>query len=211
MKYILGSGSPRRKDLFGRLCSVFRIISPDIDERCMDGEQPEKFAERMSAEKMQAVFAAADEFSTGSEDIMAVTADTIVTIDGKIIGKPADCRDAVSILSMLSGRTHKVITGITFFFRQNGQEIMMTDHDETAVTFKSLSEKGIAEYLAASEWRDKAGAYAIQENREMIIESAEGSESNVTGFPLEKFASMALAAGAAEYLDLKNVPGRNHS
>lgn len=209
MKYILGSGSPRRKNLFGQICSGFRIISPDIDETHRDGEQPDKFAERMSSEKMQAVLEASEGFCSDREDILCVTADTIVTIDGKIIGKPADYMDAVSILSLLSGRTHKVITGVTLLFRKDGKKILLTDHDETAVTFKSLSEKDTAEYLAASEWRDKAGAYAIQENGEMIIESAEGSESNVTGFPLEKFASMALAAGADAYLNLQNITGRN--
>ena len=192
MRVILGSGSPRRRELLSLIYPDFDIIVPDINEEIRDGESSVGFAERMSREKMAAImpFCPDEEMS-----FLAITADTVVSIKGRSIGKPADFEDAKRILMILSGQTHEVITGITVFIKQRQKyNIMFTAHEVTKVTFKKLNNAEIIQYLNTIEYADKAGAYAVQENGELIIESILGSVSNVAGFPLRLFLRMLPAA-----------------
>ena len=191
MKVILGSASPRRRELLGLIYSDFDVLVPDINEEIHNGESSADFAERMSREKMAAIMPLCRDEKM---PFIAVTADTVVSIDGKSIGKPVDFEDAKRILKLLSGRTHEVITGVTVFMKQKqGRGIMRTAHETTKVVFKKLDDAEISRYLSMTEYMDKAGAYAVQENGGLIIEKTFGSLSNVAGFPLRLFFRMTQA------------------
>ncbi|MCP4135498.1 MAG: septum formation protein Maf [bacterium] len=187
MKIILGSSSPRRKELLGQLIDSFEIISPDVDETHLPEESPDDFVLRMSREKGSCILS-----SPAAENSLIITSDTIVTIDGIILGKPAHKEDAVNILSMLSGKPHRVITGISLLVCDANRNISreLTDMEATQVRFKKLSREQILAYLDRITYMDKAGAYAIQEFGDMIVEDVNGSISNVIGFPLGLFFSM---------------------
>ena len=188
MKVILGSGSPRRRELLGLIYPDFDVLVPNINEEVRAGESPADFAKRMSREKMTAIMPLCPD---EERSLLAVTADTVVSIDDRSIGKPVDFEDAKRILAILNGQTHDVITGITVFMKQKQKyNIMLTAHEMTKVVFKKLDSTGIIRYLNATEYMDKAGAYAVQENGEFIIENIFGSVSNVVGFPLRLFLRM---------------------
>ena len=188
MKVILGSASPRRRELLGLIYPNFEILIPDINEEIRGGESSAGFAERMSREKMAAIMPLCHNEKT---PFLAVTADTVVSAGDESIGKPADFEDARRILKLLSGQVHEVITGVTIFMKQRHKyNIMLTAHEITKVTFKKLEDTEIIRYLNMIEYTDKAGAYAVQENGALIIERVVGSLSNVAGFPLRLFLRM---------------------
>ena len=187
MKLILASSSPRRRELLGLITSSFEIIAPDIDEDTDHVETPRQYAERMAFLKASAV--RIEPHSTRREPCLIISCDTIVTIDGRIIGKPLDFNDAFRTLRSLSGRTHRVITSLTLRIEDSSPEIL-TASETTDVTMKDLSDETITEYLSMIEYHDKAGSYALQEHGDMIIDSVRGSVSNVIGFPLRLFLQM---------------------
>jgi septum formation protein len=133
-------------------------------------------------------------------DSLVITADTIVTIDGVILGKPVSRDDARLMLSRLSGRTHRVITGLCLTTDREGGSSSHTALEETIVTFRELDVSAIDRYLDITDYTDKAGSYAIQENGEMIVKSVAGSMTNVIGFPLRLFYSMLVKAGLEHIL-----------
>ncbi len=185
MNIILGSASPRREKILTNIIDQFDIIIPSITEKATPGETPRNFCERISAEKAAEVFKSV----SGSADSLIISCDTIVTIENQIIGKPANLTDAVKIIRMLNGKTHKVISGITLFNKKDNQISQSTKSETTLVTFKKISENEITEYLNSIDYIDKAGAYAIQDDQ-VIIESINGSVTNVIGFPLRLFFKM---------------------
>jgi septum formation protein len=188
MKIILGSASPRRRALLSLLCPEFETVAPDVNETSIPGERPEDFVRRMPLEKMRAVLAR----YPADCPMLAITSDTIVTIDGLILGKPADYDDALRTLALLNGRTHRVITGLSACSRtsEHPEGIIITDMEITEVTFRKMSIDDIRHYLSRIEYMDKAGSYAIQEHGGLIVESVSGSLSNVIGFPLRLFFRM---------------------
>lgn len=190
MRIILGSSSPRRKELLEKIVHAFEIMTPDIDEIPFPGEEPESFCLRASREKADALRTKA-----GSGEYLLISADTIVTIDGLILGKPKDRLDAESMLSRLQGRTHQVKTAVTIILSQSGATQEFSEVDTTSVTFKPLTDSCIARYLDSIHYLDKAGSYAAQENGGMIIASTEGSMTNVIGFPTGLFLRMIGKAG----------------
>jgi septum formation protein len=189
MNILLGSSSPRRKSILTGLVDDFRIAHPSIDEVPLPGETPETFATRIAEEKCRAIL---NSCSAGDFPLLIITADTIVTIDGHVIGKPDDFDHAVSMISRLNGRTHQVITAVTLLAseRPEGPHRMLTRHETTGVTFKKLDRDGIINYLNAIEYRDKAGSYAFQEHGGLIVDGFQGSATNIIGFPLRLFFSM---------------------
>lgn len=205
MNIILGSTSPRRKSILSGIFTSFRIIPPDVDETQQPSERPLDFARRISEEKSRTIL------TNGAiidYPALVITSDTIVTIDGLIIGKPSDYSDAVNILSSLNGRTHRVITALTLLYMRDGADISIpsTGFETTDVTFKKLDPDGIRLYLDSIEYHDKAGSYAFQENGSMIIEQYSGSVTNIIGFPLRLFFSMAAELGLIGALfNLENV------
>ena len=191
-KLILASGSPRRSELLRAAGLKFEIRVPQIDESPLPNEAPSDFVCRTAREKAESI-------STDGAVILA--ADTAV-IDGKrILGKPLDAQDAAAMLRSLSGRTHEVMTGVCIRFPD------WTDcfHVETRVTFRTLSEKEIADYVATEEPMDKAGAYAIQGGAAKMVRRVEGSYSNVVGLPL---CEVVEALEGFEIVERLKVEGR---
>lgn len=188
MMIVLGSSSPRRKELLSHLVSSFEIKTADIDESVIPGESPLDHCRRLAEEKGAAVI---NQLGDVKEECLSITSDTIVTAQEKILGKPKDRDDAFRIINFLSGKSHQVITAVTLSLQKNGKQwTSTTGHETTQVIFKELSGADINRYLDLIHFSDKAGAYAIQEHGELIIESIDGSRSNVIGFPEKLFTDM---------------------
>lgn len=195
MRVILGSSSPRRKGLLGTVIEDFEVIVPMADEVPLPGEDPEEFARRASREKMDSICAM---HRGKANPQLIITSDTIVSIDGLILGKPANRDDAVQKIRLLNGRTHRVITGMTLHYLDSKKPMenrIATGCETTGVTFRRLSDGEIGEYLSKIDYMDKAGAYAAQEFGELIIEKTRGSITNVIGFPLRLFFTLVMELG----------------
>ena len=175
MDIILASQSSRRRELLERMgVGDFRIVTPDIDEQ-MDRELPPgELVGRISLEKALAVQA-----QEGKGPII-IAADTVVALDGAVLGKPADELEAFKMLSTLSGCRHQVYTGLTVL---QGEE-QYTVSEETTVTFRELSAEEIDRYIATGEPMDKAGAYGIQGYGALLVEGIQGDYYNVMGLPV---------------------------
>jgi septum formation protein len=172
---ILASASPRRLQLLAQIGIVpVKTAAADIDETPLNGELPRDLVKRLSAAKAGAVRAK----EGGKLPILA--ADTVVAVGRRILGKPADAAEARKFLELMSGRRHRVVTGVTVI---KGGKIV-TRVAETTVQFKRLSRAEIDSYIASGEWDGKAGAYAIQGRAEAFIKFIGGSYSNVVGLPL---------------------------
>lgn len=178
MKLILGSGSPRRKEILESVFGNIDILPPHIDESILPGEKPVDYTMRIVNAKMDSVL------NNGSGDSIYITFDTIVTIDNRILGKPESRDDAYSMLRLLSGREHSVITGLCISQVQNGYPWRKSAYEVSSVIFRKLEDDGINKYLDLINYSDKAGSYAVQEYGEMIVDSINGSVTNVIGLPL---------------------------
>ncbi len=185
-KLILASASPRRKELLSQLGTPFTVLPADIDERHHDGEAPRDYVVRMSQTKAERV-------ARQHPEAWVLGADTIVTIDDRILGKPKDAADATAMLWSLSERVHAVITGLALI--QYGQGYMALETVSTFVYFRRLSEAAISAYIAAKKPFDKAGAYAIQDQDGVLVERYEGCYTNVVGLPVQRTADMLRDAG----------------
>lgn len=172
MKLILASQSPRRKELLGLLGIPFTISVPSADETMEKGADPAQQVALVSRRKAMAI-------PCEGEDVV-IAADTIVVCDGEILGKPRDPEDAFRMLSMLSGRTHQVMTGLTV--RQGSTLESCTE--VTDVTFRALSPREIRRYVASGEPMDKAGAYGIQGGAALFTTGICGDYYNVMGLPV---------------------------
>ena len=175
---ILASGSPRRQQLLEEMGLHFKVVTKPTDEVYPDGLVPKEVAEFLSRQKADAF----DE-KDFAENTLIITADTVVTLEGEILGKPSDRKDATAILNQLSGKTHEVITGVTFRTKSK----VFTFSVSTKVVFKMLNEEEIDYYIDTFKPYDKAGAYGIQEwIGHVAIESIEGSYFNVMGLPTHR-------------------------
>ncbi len=170
---VLASASPRRSELLALARIPFSIAVADIDETPRSGETPCDYALRLAEEKARAVV------SHGTAGRFFIGADTIVVLDGAILGKPANQAEAVRMLTSLSGRTHEVITGMAVFDSQSTQ--VAKKAVTTTVTFCTLSPEDIDAYVATGCPLDKAGAYAIQGGAASFVERIDGSYTNVVG------------------------------
>ncbi len=185
MGLILASGSPRRRQLLEQIGLTFAVRSSDVDESVSPGLTPAQVVESLSARKGEAVAA---EAAPGD---LVLSADTVVALDGAILGKPRDRAEAEAMLTALSGRTHQVYTGVTLL--QDGRRL--TEHEVTAVTFRPLSPEEIAAYVSTGEPMDKAGAYGIQGLGALLVERLEGDYFNVMGLPLCRLGEMLAQFG----------------
>ncbi len=187
MIIILGSSSPRRKELLKILFNDFTVIHPNVEEIPKPYEKPIEFVLRASYDKLKDI-----RTKIAYNPSLIITCDTIVTIDNEILGKPADYNHACYMLWKLSGRTHQVISAIHVLFNNKNDYREYSDYEITNVTFKKLNDETITKYLTTIDYMDKAGAYAAQEYGHMIIEKIEGSLTNVIGFPLRCFYRMLV-------------------
>lgn len=172
----LASSSPRRRALLEQFGLRFVVQGADVDESLREGEAPEDYAARLAGEKARAV-----REGHGGHGILA--GDTIVVIDGDVLGKPGDEGQAKAMIRRLSGRTHRVISGVFLLEADSGWSLGRTV--ETAVTFRGLPASWIDWYSRQPEAMDKAGAYAVQGVGSAMVERIEGSYANVVGFPIE--------------------------
>ena len=183
----LASRSPRRSELLARLGLDFGVLDIDIPEQRQPGEAPDDYGRRVAREKAGA----------GLLKVMAVPgavvlgADTEVVLDDEVFGKPSDDADAAAMLRRLAGRTHRVITAVSVV--SAAREMQAVSISE--VTFTTLSDAGIAAYVATGEPRGKAGGYAIQGRAQAFITHLSGSYSGVMGLPLHETATMLRAFG----------------
>ena len=175
---VLASASPRRKKLLSEAGCRFRVSVPEIDESAFpaEGVNPCEYAKRLALAKAKNVAAK-------FPGCLVIGADTVVDFNGEIIGKPADSKEAEQIIRKLFSVPHKVITAVAIVRESDGTEIV--ESDTTIVYPKKLTDEQIAEHIKGESWRDKAGAYAIQENGDAFIERIEGSLTNVMGLPME--------------------------
>lgn len=180
-RLILASASPRRRELLTQVGYEFEVHPARVNEDPHASEDPIAYVVRLAREKAQAVF---DEIGDG--DAVVLGADTTVTLDGHILGKPEDAADAARMLRLLSGRTHRVITGIAIVTAR-GVEVAA---EVTGVRFLTMSAEEIAAYIATGEPMDKAGAYGIQGRAAKWIPRIEGDYFNVVGLPLALVATM---------------------
>jgi septum formation protein len=197
---VLASASPRRRELLAQAGFSFQVHPAHIPEDPLADEDPITYVTRLAREKAEAVFRelAAANGSTGKgrldgkSSLAVLGADTTVTLDNHILGKPEDAADAARMLRLLSGRTHRVITGVALVTAE-GAEVAA---EATAVRFLTLSDEEIASYVATGEPMDKAGAYAIQGLAARWIPRIEGCYFNVVGLPLALVSTLLETAPA---------------
>ncbi|MEP3440330.1 MAG: Maf family protein [Sulfitobacter sp.] len=188
MTFILGSGSPRRKELLAQI-GVFAddIRAPDIDETPHKAELPRPYCARMAREKAAAVPCDADD--------IVLCADTTVALGRRILGKPDDRAQAEQFLRAMSGRRHKVITAVAV---KRGDKLWERDVQST-VRMKSLSDEELQAYLDTDDWQGKAGGYGIQGPAAVLIPWISGSFTGIVGLPLAETANLLRAAGYPLY------------
>lgn len=180
MKIVLASQSPRRRELLGRMGLEFVTQASKIDESAFDGLEARELVATLSREKAQWIARQLD------GETLVIGADTVVVRDGAALGKPKDAEDAVAMLLSLSGRDHQVCTGVTVC---RGDRVL-TQVEETQVTFRDLTEAEVRQYVSTGEPMDKAGAYGIQGLGGLLVEGIRGDYSNVVGLPVCRLGQM---------------------
>lgn len=181
MNLVLGSSSPRRREILSLICHTpFDILHPDIDESQYRNEAPAEHCLRLARSKAEECLKSVE------NDTLVICADTIVAMGSRIYGKPENLDQATSFLKDLEGKAHQVLSGFAIGAHHISPRIIC-GICETTVTFKQLSAEQINSYLSSIHYMDKAGAYAIQENGSQIIKTIDGSLSNVVGFPVRLF------------------------
>ena len=186
MAIILASQSPRRRELLGQMgISDFIIRPAQGEEKAAPGLSPAQLVEALSLQKGVEVAASA------APGDLVISADTVVAVDGRVLGKTHSREEAAAMLASLSGRTHTVYTGVTVC--RDGD--VLTEHEATAVRFRSLTSGEIAAYVATGEPMDKAGAYGIQGYGALLVEGIEGDYCNVVGLPVCRLGRMLARFG----------------
>jgi septum formation protein len=174
----LASKSPRRRKLLNQINLNFKSFTVDLEEKIIPGEKPSTSVKRLSKEKLEI---ARQKVNHG----IIITADTIVVLNRKVIGKPKDKKEAKRFLTKLSGKVHSVYTGFSIYNSEN--KTLLTDYEKTFVEFRKLNEKEIDDYIKSGSPMDKAGAYGIQDDfGAVFINKINGCYYNVVGLPLTK-------------------------
>ncbi len=184
VRVILASQSPRRRELLNLVGIVHEVQPADIDESYLAGERPREHAERLARGKT-AVIAERD------PDALVIGSDTIVVVDGDVLGKPADELDAVRMLARLAGRSHVVVTAVAVSWRGETRSAV----EEVGVTFHPMSRTEIDAYIATREPMDKAGAYGIQGYGATIVSRVDGDYFAVMGLPLQRLTRLLASVG----------------
>lgn len=187
---ILASSSPRRSELLRKAGVAFEVVVPEIREEQHRGESPQDFVRRLSAAKASAV----SERLPPAPERLVLGADTIVVIEGDVLGKPASPEQADALLARILGKTHQVITGVAIVDRTAGRTWQVQVQSQVEMRAASADER--AAYVASGEGLDKAGAYAAQGEGRRFIERITGSESNVIGLPIDETLALLRSARA---------------
>jgi septum formation protein len=181
-RVILASASPRRRELLSLIGLEHEVRPADVDESLVAGESPRVYADRLARAKALAA---------ASPDVVAIGCDTIVVVDGDVLGKPRDAADATRMLRLLSGRPHLVMTAVAVAFEGR----MVSDVVQVGVTFRPLTPAEIADYIATGEPMDKAGAYGIQGFGATIVDRVDGDYFAVMGLPLNRLVRLLESVG----------------
>jgi len=189
MEIVLASASPRRRELMARVVPEFRVCPTDVDESAVPEKDPLAFAVAAAVLKAKA---AAGRFP----EAVVIGADTVVALGLRILGKPASREEARAMLRALSGRRHRVMTGLAFY--RQADDRLLTGYDLTYVTFRELTGVMIEDYLEQGTFLDKAGAYAVQEIGDAFVSRMKGDYDNVVGFPVEKVRRLLARFAAPE-------------
>ena len=192
-RFILASSSPRRFKLLQQIGINPEVIHPVVNETEVKTRNAVDSVVSLSKQKANAV---ADKVDEG----IIIGADTVVTIDDEILGKPSNSEDAQSMLRKLSGNLHKVITAFCLRNASNGQ--MVTEMEETSVIFRRLTEEEIRSYILKEQPFDKAGSYGIQDSGALFVDRIEGCYNNIVGFPLTRFYKVITDPRTIEKLEL---------
>jgi len=184
MQIVLASSSPRRQELLRQVGVSFVIDAPEVDEHVREPLAPANLVEQLALRKARTV-------ARRHPGRIVLGADTIVVVDGEVLGKPADRADAVAMLERLSGRSHQVLTGVAVV--QDGRELV--EHEETVVRFAPLTREQVEWYVSTGEPMDKAGAYGIQGRAAALISGISGDYYNVVGLPLYRTIQMLSQFG----------------
>lgn len=191
LEFALASQSPRRRDLLGEAGFSFRVFPVKVSEIFDENLNASDQASHLATIKARA---AIDEHKQlKSPGYLVLGADTIVAAGETLLGKPENSAQAFDYLRLLSGKTHRVITGI--YIHESGSTNFYTGFDQTLVQFKDLSDAEISEYVASGEPMDRAGAYAIQGGAKKFVSSIQGSWSNVVGLPMERLEAVLIENG----------------
>lgn len=183
----LASASPRRRELLAQLKLEVLLLPQQVDETPRAGEAPDDCALRLAAGKARAALA-----DPGYRlDLPVLAADTVVVCDGQLLGKPKSLEDAASMLRLLSGRQHQVLTAVAIADRQHLETVCVS----TSVSFRQLGDEEVFAYWHSGEPQDKAGAYAIQGLGALFVSRIEGSYTNVVGLPLYETVQLLTAFG----------------
>ena len=183
-RLVLASGSPRRRELLAGLGIEAQVRPVDIDESPLPGERAEPYVLRLARAKARA---------RGEPGELVLAADTVVAVDGDLLGKPTDHRHAAEMLRRLSGRAHQVLTGVALWRPED--DVLDAEVVTTEVIFHPMTEQEIAWYVETDEPMDKAGAYAIQGLAAVFVDRLEGNYSNVVGLPLPTVYRLLRQAG----------------
>jgi len=178
---ILGSQSPRRRELLKKIVDDFRVVPSGIDEERFRERDPVEFA-------LMTAVAKAKEISARYPASLVIAADTLVCLNDEIFGKPKSRAEARAMLRKLSGRRHRVVTAVALSRKEDDR--LLTGHETSWVTFRRLSREDIEGYLETNQYLDKAGSYAIQEGGDALVESLEGDYENVVGLPVRLLRSL---------------------
>ena len=180
----LASRSPRRQELLAQIGVKFKVMEVDVDESVLDGESPRVYVERLARAKAAAGWRRVERDNLPRAPVLG--ADTTVAVDGRILAKPADDRDAAEMLAALSGRLHEVLTAVAVKYDSRLESAISVSE----VRFKTLSKEEIARCVATGECEDKAGAYGIQGHAARFVAELRGSFSGVVGLPLYETAQL---------------------
>lgn len=185
----LASRSPRRQELLGQIGVKFEVMAIDVDESVLGNEAPRAYVERLARAKAEAGWNRVERERMPRAPVLG--ADTTVAVDGRILGKPADPREAAAMLASLSGRWHEVLTALALKSGARVENAVSVSE----VRFKTLSKDEIEHYVATGEWQDKAGGYGIQGHAARFAAELRGSFSGVVGLPLFETAQLLERIG----------------
>ncbi|MFA5612125.1 MAG: Maf family protein [Anaerolineaceae bacterium] len=194
-KLILASGSPRRNQMLCLFGIPFTTAPAEIDEQKRRGESPIEYVERMAFEKGEA--------REISEDEVVLSADTIVDLEGLVLGKPVDAEDAERTLKLMRGRSHRVYTALSLHLGKDGP--ILSDVCLTEVYMRAYSDEEIQAYIARGDYKDKAGGYAIQDPEFHPVDRIEGCYANVMGLPLCHVYRLFRRAGISVDIDIAEL------
>ena len=184
MRYVLASGSPRRRELLAKVVPEYEVIPAQGDEETVSTE-PSDIVRELSLKKASEIFHKI--FTNDTDRLVVIGADTVVSYNRKVLGKPKNRNDAADMISNLSGGSHSVFTGVTIYYvDEDGKEKSHTFHEETLVDVAPMTEEEILDYVATGEPDDKAGGYGVQGQFAIFISGIRGDYYNVVGLPIAR-------------------------